>query len=516
MTPNIHLNQLGYRPADIKKAVLPGNATFFRVVRVDGSFAFEGTPGDAIYDAPSDETVRVADFSAMQEKGDFVLVAEIAEGSEESYPFMVCNEPYNGLRKALLDFFEYQKCGVEVGGGAWAHPPCHTTPATIYGTNETKDVTGGWHDAGDYGRYIVPAAKAVADLLIGHENTPNPDANLLETVRFELNWMRKMQCDKTGGVYHKVSCHHFNALDEMPHDEHNALVLSPISATATADFAAIMAMAGRFFPDDATDMLTAARNAWAWLQANPDYPTFKNPDDIFTGGYGARTDADERYWAANALYAATGEAEFHDYVKGSEILVGLGWGQVGTYGIYEYLFHAHNQDETLAAAMRDTLLSQSARILDLQAADPYGNSLGDNYMWGSNMTVANNALMLLITRKLTHTAGFTQKQLTQAAWEHLHYLLGRNPLSQSYITGFGENAARHPHHRPSVAVGQCLPGMVVGGPNRNTQQDDAMKTHRNGAPPSKAYIDHQDSYSANEVTIYWNSPVYAVSAMLGL
>jgi endoglucanase len=102
-----------------------------------------------------------------------------------------------------------------------------------------------------------------------------------------------------------------------------------------------------------------------------------------------------------------------------------------------------------------------------------------------------------------------------AALEHVHYLLGRNPLSQSYITGFGSNASKHPHHRPSVAVGSAVPGMVIGGPNMNTQQDRALQTHCTGLPPSKCYIDHKDSFASNEITIYWNSTVYFVAAVLG-
>jgi endoglucanase len=103
----------------------------------------------------------------------------------------------------------------------------------------------------------------------------------------------------------------------------------------------------------------------------------------------------------------------------------------------------------------------------------------------------------------------------EAALEHFHYLLGRNPLSQSYITGFGSNAPKNPHHRLSAAVGSTVPGMVVGGPNMHIKQDIALRNHCEGLPPSKCYIDHSDSFSANEITIYWNSPVYFIVAVLG-
>ncbi|MCL2499847.1 MAG: glycoside hydrolase family 9 protein [Defluviitaleaceae bacterium] len=506
----IRINQLGYRPDDVKKATVTLNAKTFRVQRSsDRSVAYEGTVGPALHDAPSGETVRVADFSALTEEGTYMLYV----GDTPSYPFRISDNPYDGLRAALLGFFHYQKCGVDLDCGIWSHPACHTSLATVYGTEIKKDVSGGWHDAGDYGRYVVPAAKAVADLLLAHELAPKPDAELLDAVWFELEWMLKMQDEETGGVYHKVSCHHFNALDEMPHNERAELVLCPVTSTATATFAAVMAMASRFCPDKKERLLSAAQNAWDWLTANPDAPMFKNPEGVFTGGYGDRSDKDERFWAACELFAATGGEAFHDYIKSDEIHTGLGWNQVGTYGIVAYLYHAKDRaDAPLTARMEETLLTVCRQIMNPYKNDPYGVSLGDEYRWGSNMTVGNHAMTLLLARPFTKHAA----EYTQAALDHLHYLLGRNPVSYSYITGFGANPALYPHHRPSVAMGQAVPGMVVGGPNKFTQQDPALKEHCTGFPPSKCYVDHKDSYSGNEITIYWNSPVYFMAAVLDI
>ncbi|HAU86842.1 MAG TPA: glycoside hydrolase, partial [Lachnospiraceae bacterium] len=59
-------------------------------------------------------------------------------------------------------------------GGKFAHGDCHQAKARIYGTEDYMDVSGGWHDAGDYGRYVVATSKAVADLMIAYQ--ANPDA----------------------------------------------------------------------------------------------------------------------------------------------------------------------------------------------------------------------------------------------------------------------------------------------------------------------------------------------------
>ena len=516
----IHINQLGYRPNDQKKAVLvTADESEFRVIRVsDEAVVYSGTAGEPVTDSASTDTVRVADFSSFTEEGKYAVCVS----ATRSYPFVVGVNPYADLRAALLEMFNYQKCGVDLECGLWSHPACHTAPATVYGTDEKKDVSGGWHDAGDYGRYAVPAAKAVADLLLAHEFSSTPDSILLEIVWFEIEWMLKMQDEKTGGVYHKVSCQKFNALDEMPNDEHGELILSPVSATATADFAASMALASRFYPGHKDKLLNAAKRAWNWCAANPDMSGFTNPPGISTGGYGDDNDKDERFWASCELFAATGEETYHDYIKKYEFYsesrdtlfpLGLGWGNMETYGLIAYLsYRSGMKDDGVTRRMKNELLRSCDHIMELFKKSPYGVSLGEVYRWGSNMTVANNAMMLILGSRLA--AGGCE--YIEAAFEHFNYLLGRNPLSQSYITGFGPTAPKNPHHRPSAAKGMAVPGMVVGGPCMNVNRDPALNAHRAEFPPAKRYIDHKDSFASNEITIYWNSPVYFVIAALGL
>ena len=505
----IHINQLGYRPNDLKKAVIPQSDTEFCVMRVsDKSIIYKGTVVEAIYDDASADTVCVADFSAITETGEYILCT----ANKKSYPFIINENPYADLRTALLDMFIYQKCGVDLDCGLWSHSACHTSLATVYGTDDKKDVSGGWHDAGDYGRYIVPASMTVADLLLAYELSPNPDPTLLEIVWFELEWMLKMQDMETGGIYHKVGCKLFNALDEMPHDENNELIISPISPTATADFSAVMALASRFYPAKKDILLEAAKRAWGWCIANLNAPNFKNPPDIKTGEYGDRDNKDERFWAACELFIATGDEKYHDAIKSGDIYTGLGWTDMGTYGLVAYLFHAGNRaDSALLLKMKEKLLSVCNDIMTRYSNEPYGISLGTGYAWASNLAVGNNAMTLLLGSRFAEDG----EDYKKAALEHIHYLLGRNPLSQSYITGFGSAAPNNPHHRPSVAMGKAVPGMVVGGPNRNIQQDPALRTHCVGLPPSKCFIDHKDSYASNEITIYWNSTIYFIAAVLG-
>jgi endoglucanase len=89
----------------------------------------------------------------------------------------------------------------------------------------------------------------------------------------------------------------------------------------------------------------------------------------------------------------------------------------------------------------------------------------------------------------------------------LHYLLGRNTFSLSWVTRVGANPFRRPHHRPSGADAneEPWPGLLSGGPNRR-KQDPAMEKLPD-LPPARMYVDDQDSYASNENAINWNAPL---------
>jgi len=117
--------------------------------------------------------------------------------------------------------------------------------------------------------------------------------------------------------------------------------------------------------------------------------------------------------------------------------------------------------------------------------------------------VGIQALLLLIANEFKPTDGYKR-----AALDDLHYLLGRNTFSLSFVTQLGANPVRHPHHRPSGADNnpEPWPGLLSGGPN-HSRQDPAMRKLPDGLPPAKMYLDDQESYATNEVAINWNAPL---------
>ncbi len=502
-------NQIGYRTNDKKTAVVrKDGGDSFKVVNADTKeVVYTGTLGAAVSNSSADETDRVADFSTVTKAGKYYITC----GSlDQSYTFEIADNPYEKLTDEAVRMFYLQRCGCEVKDADFGHKACHADMATVYGTSDKIDVSGGWHDAGDYGRYTVAGAKAVADLLYAYQANPSlfsdkvgiPESgngvpDILDETRYELEWMLKMQA-ANGGVYHKVTCATFPGY-VAPTAETKPLIVTPISTTATADFCASMAMAAEFYKSvDATfaeKCLNAAKKAWDFLQQNPNF-IFKNPSDISTGEYGDKTDRDERYWAACQMYRATGDAQYLNGV--SSISTGLDWATVGDYGNIA-LATMKNADHELVAKAKAALADAAASFEKTVNASPYGSPI-TKYNWGSNMTIANAGVVL----------GLAGKQ--DAANMVLDHLLGLNPNGTCYVTGFGTVAPEAPHHRPSMAAGKAQPGMLVGGVN-SSLEDSAAKAYCKTSPAAKCYIDNAESYSTNEITIYWNSPLVYLLAV---
>lgn len=519
----INYNQVGYRPLDVKKAVFAGDniKDSFCLIDVNtGKEVFTSKLSDSVYYKDGDENVRVADFSEFKIPGKYIIKGE---NGEETKEFEIKDDVYRDAVKLSVDFFHLHRCGCELTkeeAGDFAHKACHNTKARIYGTDEFLEVNGGWHDAGDYGRYIVAGAKAVADLLLAYEffkdkMTPEEADALLEEVKYELDWMLKMQDKKSGGVYHKVTCASFPPM-VMPEEEKEELVISPISDTATYDFISIMAYVYRIYgsipkyENFAKDCFEAAKFALSFLE-NTKAESFKNPEGIVTGEYGDGNSLDEKFWAYAEMYKSTGDKSYEDVLLNMNLadIPGLmEWQEVGEYGFYAYVTAKEHSDEAFCKNVYKRLTDHVDSILESVDKDPYGYSMNGHYYWGCNMGVANDAMLLLMIDKLNGASKYNSYVETL-----IGYLLGNNPNGISYLTGVGSNPAKHPHHRPSAALGEAMPGMLVGGPEPNLR-DDYMKKNYEGVAPAKCYADNTDSYSTNEITIYWNSPL--VFALWGL
>ena len=244
--PNAFFNQVGYRPGDAKVATVSGAATgqtHFRVrSAADNQVVYEGALGPPTADSASGDRVQQAVFTALQQPGSYRLEF----GGQGTSAFAVDAHVYADALRTAMRGFTGQRCGCAVDlGNGYRHPPCHRTGA--YGSSTGRGGTlpnhGGWHDAGDYGRYIVNSGITCGTLLWAWELFPDTLASLnlgsskqhgglpdfLEEVLWNLSWMLQLQ-QPDGGVFHKQTSDHFCAFI-MPQDD--ALVSNVIGTGTT-------------------------------------------------------------------------------------------------------------------------------------------------------------------------------------------------------------------------------------------------------------------------------------------
>jgi len=543
---SIKLDQVGYPSKAAKVAMVSAPAKTFEVKRAgDNVTVFQGKLSAGAADANSGDTVQTADFSSFQQPGRYYLEVP-AVG--RSWSFSIGPDVFSRAFYLAMRAFYGQRCGTAVDLGpefpGYTHPACHLKGSfhASSGKEGPRDNIGGWHDAGDYGRYVVNSGISVGTLLWAWEifgpklahiklNIPesgNGTPDLLNEVRWNLEWMLKMQ-DDDGGVWHKQTSAQFPGF-VMPEDDHLvSLVIgtgsAPYKSTcATADLAAVAAIAARVYgPFDrkfAATNLRAAREAWTWTERYPNV-TFKNPPGISTGEYGDAGCGDERLWAAAELWRTSGDPVYNRYFLAHYVkyLPNLrrpdpeSWRVVAPMGLWAYALATRpGADAHAVGEIRQRALAAARETVDRTRRNPYRVSLvAEDYVWGSNGQVGNYAVQLLVTNALSPDPAFVETAL-----DNLHYLLGRNTFSLSWVTQVGENPYHHPHHRPSGAGKnpEPWPGLLSGGPNA-ARQDAVLQALPPNLPPAKVYSDDQGSYASNEICINWQAMlVFALAGVM--
>lgn len=530
----------------------------------------------ATADAASGDFIHKIDFSTVTATGTgFTL--EVTEGTTThiSRTFKIGNDIYTALKYDALAYFYHNRSGTPidatVAGTAFARGAGHlydNSLSTKDGLRSNVDVSGGWYDAGDHGKYVVNGGISVWTLLNQYERSKYLGANssdfadgkmklpatekadgtpdLLNEARWEMEWMLKMQIPTgqtyAGMVYHK-----------MHDDKWTDLTLNPATATAAANprriwgattaatlnFAAVGAQCYRTFKtvdavfakkclDKAVIAYTAAK-ATAFMAA-------PKTDPVLDGGgeYPDSNTQDESYWAATELYLATNDPAETVYsaatyaadmsasalhlqlpVAGKASMSwastsGLGTMSLATAGT------AFGANSTWVSSARSAISAQAntyATASETSFGTPFSSSAALPASWGSNSDVLNNIIVMGLARDFTCTSGTPDAKLTNAIQNSMNYIMGRNPMDYSYVTGYGSRAVSKPHHRFWNLISNVPAGVVVGGPNAGKEDPEAA-ANLVGCVSLKCYIDNVKAYSTNEVTVNWNSPLAWSAAYL--
>ncbi|KNY28342.1 glycoside hydrolase family 9 protein [Pseudobacteroides cellulosolvens] len=571
---NIRVNQLGYYPNAAKKATLKVKSTQtssvdWQLKNSSGTVVASGTTKPFGFDEASDEIVHIIDFSDYNTPGkDYQLYA----GSETSFPFDIGIDMYSQMKYDALKYFYHARSGTEIKmpycvDSKWARPAGHTDDVAVlvtgrgYNGPETINGTGGWYDGGDHGKYVVNGGFALWMLQNQYEhskksgvesifednklNIPESGNNindLLDETRWEMEWMLKMQIpagfDRSGMAAHKLADEKWTLMPKRPDQDTENRIYYPPSTAATLNLAACAAQASRIWknidPEFSTRCLIASQTAYQAAKASPSiFASYGQESGSFT--YGDNYVEDEFYWAACELYVTTGEEEFladlkgyKDSLKIPEVLSGEYKGFAGCFdsrsagGLGTLTLALHKKDEF--PNVIDNFKNAADTFIAVQNKEGYGIPLSSKrtiefmgeqetieaYPYASNTYVINEALVMAYAYDLTKDTKYIN-----GLTESMDYLMGRNPLIKAYVSGYGENPVKYPHHRffcPQVdkKYPSVPPGFFVGGPYSGSESiwllDGRGPLIGKVLPVQTCYTDDIDAWDTNEVKINFNAP----------
>lgn len=580
---DILTNQLGYFPDMKKKATLLSDSTSpvkFELKDSGGQTVFEGESEPEGLDADSVDNVHELDFSDYNTEGTYYLETEDGAKSRE---FQIGNgEMYSYMLYDSLNYFYQNRSGIEIESQyiisgdssslarAAGHPSDVATIEQTWGytgSQGTQDVSGGWYDAGDHGKYVVNGGISLwtmqnqyemalkngtesvyADGTMSIPENSNGYPDLLDEARYEMEWMFKMMVqsgDYAGMVYHKVHDIKWTALALAPADDTEERIIKPPTTAATLNMAACAAQAYRLWkdidPQFADQCLTNAETAYAAAKKHPDM--YAPLDESVGGGpYGDDDATDEFYWAACELFIATGDTVYQQDIESSphylkmEVKLSGGedvdscgsfnWAHVAALGNLSMALNTEKMGDEAKQQLTENISGAAEYYKELTDKQGYGQPYEagtisylidkHGYTWGSNSFVMNNNIVMAYAYELTGEDDYLDGVVSG-----MDYILGRNPMDYSYVTGYGTHAVKNPHHRwwsyqADSNFPQAPNGVLVGGPNSG-MQDPWVKGSGwklGEIAPAKCYMDNIEAWSVNECTINWNTPLAWVTAYL--
>jgi len=575
---HVRVDQFGYHPLASKVAVLrepvigydaPAPYTPGALIEVrraaDHSTVFSGAPaiwqGGAVH-ADSGDHVWWFDFTAHEEEGTFYIHDPANGVSSET--FRIAPDVYAPVLEQAVRMYYYQRCGIAKASPFtppdWADTECHVGAEQDLDCRSvlnpvpftSLDLSGGWHDAGDYNKYVNYTDGAIHDLLGAFEVHPdgwsddfglpesgNSVPDLLDEIKWELDWLLKMQI-ADGSVLHKMGVTTYDAASP-PSNDAGARRYAPPTASATVSACGAFAHASLVFGSFdapamkayAAELRDAALAAWDWLEANPGaIPSYYN-----NAGFVSAAAEDDSYRqemnrlrAAAYLLALTGEARFRTWFDSSYTTALLfvwwwasPWEQETQDGL---LFYALHPDATQAVS--DDILARYELLLSgqdnlqrvLNHEDAYRAFIFSNdYTWGSNRVKAQQGLMYA-AMNLAGLDPDHARDYVEAAEGFLHYLHGVNPTGYCFLTNMSDHGAEgsvnEMYHgwfadgtvwdNATTSLYGPPPGYLTGGANQYFAPDPVHYTGPpieppENQPPQKSYLDWNTGWPENSYEV---------------
>lgn len=430
--PHILVNQLGYITQSSKIAVFCGSQMpdRFEVIDADtGKSVYTGKPEKRESQDSYGNEIGYGDFSQVELPGKYYIEAPLLG---DSYSFQIGDRLYDDVFKEAVKQYYYNRCGTtltEEFAGSRAHNACHTGHALLReDISVTLDVSGGWHQDENGSKDVVRASENVGIMLLAYElfgesftdtmevpESGNGIPDLLDEIRYETDWLLKMQDQKTGAIYSGITIY------PSAQGKSAAIYVEPASIEAAESFAMCLAKFSYLYQDYdleyATACLQAADRAWKYAVLNEE------------------NDAGQNAWkfaAAAELYRASGKQEYRYYLEmclakeGEEEQDDL----LYLLGSVTYLMTRQPVNQEYCSE-RITQLLQEAEVFSAKMKkEPFYVLANEDQ---------TNQMELLKEMMLMTTVNYiiTNHEYETIIENHLHYFMGRNKLSISYIDDVG-------------------------------------------------------------------------------
>lgn len=532
----------------------------------------------------SGEVVHTVRFDDVTESGSYFLripdaglepsacsPRDTAEGlvldTLTSFTFIISDDVYDKMLDDLTKYYYYQRQGIAIEekyAGDFARENLHPDDVAVKRWSdrdnpnaETFDVSGGWYDAGDFGKYTTPGAQAAEDLLLAYEfypevfsnmrmNIPETDKSnpnyteapgILSELKWELDMLLKLEHNSKDGSFYVAA----NYSDDVIYLEDTLYTSSTHesdaserdlrSHLATADMAAVLAHAYivykdiPVYADFAEQCLETAIRAWDWATDPSNKKNMSIGAANRTYTFSQKELDNSLYWSAGSLYRALSvsggdNSEYEEYLianKDNENVnncfnaaaLSYSHGARAFLGFWNYLYENDSPDSRIAETFSKYETWRGKRMKN----DTWGLVMPTwGFWWGSNKYVCQTVMTFVLGDRIIYKTDKVQPDVHECIRQHFDYLLGLNPISFSYISGHGENSVENIFSAIYSKLARldsyrCPAGYFTEGANNHNNPHLSKFI-------GKCYIDSDAEFTTNENTIYGNAAMILLTAAM--
>ncbi len=509
----IRTNQVGFKVNDIKTAVVLSKAPLnwkkgFVVKDLNNNrVIFHNRFNDSVFSYGKFPYCYTLSFTRIKKPGRY----KIELNGVSSYPFTINNNVYNTIVDSLLLFFKVQRCGPT---NPYLHAPCHLSDvASVKGESNLGmvDVTGGWHDAGDYIKFLSTIAYSTYVMIFSYEfdqdkfdmdDNHNDVPDILEEAKIGLDWLLRANYRKDKLITQVQDVRDHDVGWRLPENDtlrYDRVGIESIGKNQIGIFCAAMSLGAKVWKEKfrydefANKCLAAAVNIYSIRNQVP------NIDSSGTGFY-----KDKSFWGKLAL----GAIELYNTTKNPKYLKDAetygdsaksdywwSWGDINSLADYRIAQHIPRFSEYIFNNLNDFNNHKEKSIF----------KEGMDFSWGTTNSLLGIVFQNILYRNLKGENVFD----SLAAYQK-DYILGRNPWGVSFIYNIGSVFPVHLHSQIAYFKNGYLPGALTAGP----APENLLKSYKIDRTNFKydefnskiaKYYDDREDFITNEPTIVGNA-----------